>query len=817
MYIWTVDKPQSYDRVDLPRVIGAQQVAVTRNVKNFETYTVFAVSDDGAVRYWPQTNRPAITQDIAIEVKGEARMCVAECSPHGIIVGTSFGAIHMVAATPGGLVARSINKSQGLLGYLYLAKQPPVLAMASTPQHTNCARHVYVLTETTLIKYAVDETGESVALEYPLSKEVNARLLSGRGVVKLAAIYVEAGDTVYVLLSCDTSFYLAAISVRDDQVANVALVDNFKCQHVSTSTPVLSVVQSRIYLSWPDFVYYFSRKASSGGHLKRRDAVICSGVWADHFHIIDRQNRVQTLTAYPARDSISDIASSDKPAVFDIPEEEDLVGAKRNVLLRTLNAYASKQGLAKSLEVCRAQIKPAEFDLAARKASYFIANQRPSIRHWAAGADVLSGLGATVSVQLKQQIADKRKRHALLLTFLQEHGYWNTLSGETQEAIDANERRIIAAGDLRDFQNAQTNGGQLLVPLIQAVVADRLGSNWTGAGMNVYELFYSQVTAIDDLLVRIVANIRQERAGDALLRLRALIEANGAFLKITKQYTPAMMGAAQASNDSVQRLAKSMVEITSTRIQADLRSGAVAATEDPILVQLETTLYDQLYQLTSLYLTSLRANDIHTFTTMCTSLIAPFVSSSRYDTAVSLANKFMDYRTLVQVYLSDTAHRADQLVALHRNLAAFVNDARVIDQVYLYMLESGMKHELLSLPLDTFGKTLHIFLEAYPQISWFNLLRLREWTKSSEVLLRESEKEQTSMSRKKTLISLAKIALLADPNTPENIEETIDMSNQSLEMLKIQKEFLPHQKNVLSFTRVLSRLIELTGPDAMVQ
>ncbi|GAM19913.1 hypothetical protein SAMD00019534_030880 [Acytostelium subglobosum LB1] len=839
MYIWSLETPQQYDRVDIPNQLNEHQVVVTRNSKNYGTYSAFIATTDGGVRYWPQTNKPSHSQDIALDFR-KANVFLAECNPFGVVIGNSLGSVYLLSLKRGALVVKLISKSQGLLSYLYLAKQSPVVAVFSTAQLTSAQRNVYVLTENSLLKYEINENGERLIMDQPLQRDIQQALgQSSAGAYKTCQLFVDSQgddanetDTAFILLCQSTPesklYYLMSLQVANNQALNPKAIERFSCQCFEgnqdfRARPMLAVTSSnKYYLSWMDRIYFFlDNKQDNNGEIKLTDLMLCSGVWNSSYYFIDRQTGVQILNIAPFQTKQQSGDNQGQSSIlFDIPEEEDQIGAMRNILLRTLNSYSTKKqhSFRQSLELVR-KMDPKHLDAALCRTSSYIADCKPNAKYWATGSETLHQLGTSMSVQLKQQIEDKLKRHALLDDMLQENDLLDDLSKETRDLMDHNVRRLKAASDLRDFQNTQQESeaptNSVLTHLIQETVSDRLGPNWASNGMNVYELFYSNVAMLDQLLVRFVKTVRMLDATvtDSLLKLRTILEANSVIIKIIKNYSTDMLFASiNNTNDSIHRLLKQLIESINSFIETDLKTGPahfLLAKAEVSLTNSENLLYEQLLELTNIYLQSLKDNEEQSFGEYSTLLIAPFIQSHRYQMALQLAQKYGNYSSIIQVYLSDKENREQQLSMLHTSLRRFRKEG-IIDKVYAFMLDYGMRQELLQLP-EEFSDSLSRFLEHHPQIAWINSLRLRQWNSAAKVLLEESQREAQSVSNKNTMLNLAKISMMAENKKPlPNRDQLISCSNQALELIKIQREFLPNEKQPLGISNLIGEILTHT-------
>eukprot|EP01132_Coremiostelium_polycephalum_P004549 gene4549-5667_t len=861
LFIWSLDKPQNCDRLEIPhRLLNQYSVAVYRTKSNSDKFSAFYCTSEGSVRYWADTNRPNHTQDISLDFPNHHsvayRVFITECQPYGVVIGNSQGGIHLVSLRHGVLTSKKINKAQGMLSYLYLARQSPVVSVSSSSSSSqlNNTRSVFVLTESSLYKYEIANNTEKIVLDYSIQRDLQ-KLFYDIPDLKIHQIYLdnsknlqqknEEQESINIILyqqsQYSTKYYLATIDIQENQVSQIKRIDSFLSRRDHTNNDVNSVEPNfystqttKYFLTWRDTVFFTSVASTSNskdisGEIKIQDHITGSGVYNNNYYIINidgvhKINVVPFITSSTTNTNVDsqmtdDLVTGtnknqqqDYPIIFDIPQEEDIVGGKRNIILKTLNAISLKQQnkIKQSIELCK---RIEDLDLIIQQVSIFIVDQQPISKFWADDSGKLIGtLGSEISVQLKQQLEDKKKRHAFFINSLKEYGLWNQLNkSSTVQMLEKNDVKIQSAIELREYQNLHLNPTttirQSILPgLIQELVSERL-PNWTNTGMNIFELFYSNISGIDLILIYTLSKLTHNQTSvqvDSLVKLQDLIEGSAIFLKIIKSYSidmlPNPITPTTNNSNSCHNLLKRLIGLIVTFLEGEFKSipANKRGNGDTSLVNIsESALYDQLFNLTNVYLKSLSENYHELFDQSKTTVIEPFVSSGRYHLAFTLADTFDDYQTIVNIYLVDIDNRESQLEVLHNSIRKFqTNHPQLLESIFEYMISNHMEKELLQLPQE-FNNELTQFLERYPSLSWINFIRMKQWSQTSSVLFKESLIEKENLSTKKTLLSLSKIALLADKNT-KFPNEDLNVINQSLSLIKNQKEFIPNEKRILS-------------------
>ncbi|KAF2071455.1 hypothetical protein CYY_007229 [Polysphondylium violaceum] len=888
LFVWSIEKPQSCSRLNIPiDEINNQQtnqnhIVVGRSKLGQDKFTVFVCSPNGSfVRYWANSSKPNVTQDVTLETtvsNTKVNVYASDCQPYGIIVGNSNGSIHLVNIKQNILVAKKINKSQGMLSYLYLSRPSPVLFIASSQPstssqqqyssvvnannpsslHTSTTRYTFVLTESSLLKYEISNNSEKIVIDYTIFKEVQKHFNNSMD-LKFHQMYIDTmndqnNEEIQILnmIFYETSaslniskYYLIVVEIQDNQVLRVYKNDNFIAKKpitgggiVSYEPRVSSISNNKHYLCWNDSVFYSSK---SNGEIKFPERFISgSGVYNQEYHLISEEGiqkldvapfgvqRSSSLTSNQSTDNNTSNVHDQKPIMFEVPETDDMLSIKRNTVLKALNSISLKQQnkLNQYLDTCK---NYQDLDSVIQQVSYFIIDQQPKSKFWADDAKLLGDLGGEISVQLKQQLEDKKKRHSFFIQFVEENGIKNLIEKSTLHLIEKNQVKISAAIELRNYQNQQedksksSSGGasfSILPKLIQSLVSDRL-PNWTNIGMNVYELFYSYVSGIDQILLCIFDKLdhQQQKQSNSVQILKEMIEGTDIFLRILTVYPIHLLDSPVLPNsENIHTLLSQVVYLLSTFIQIDLQTSAtqILSQKDLGIPNVENALYDQLYRLTNIYLSSLKENEVEQFKNFKTRLIDPFVSSGRFNLATTLANKYDDYHSLINIYIADKEKRDIQNLKLVECLTKF-QALGLLNNVFEYMLEKNLKAEILELP-DTFNEPLYKFLSKYPDLAWIHSIRMKKWNNISNVLYNESLKEPDYLSKKEKYLSIAKISMIIDENSrlsEQQKDQQMEIINQNLNLIKSQKTFLPDIRNVLSITNIIEHILQRSNIESM--
>ncbi|KAM9946809.1 hypothetical protein ACTFIT_000125 [Dictyostelium discoideum] len=1003
LFIWTIDKPQYCDRIELPikQNITRQHIVVYKNKSSSERFSVFLCSPlTGYIRFWGNSSKPNVSQDLPLENPGNNnnfKIFITECQPFGVIVGNSLGSIYLVSVkNNNNLISKKINKSQGMLSYLYLSRQSPVISVFSSPinqqqlQNNNNSHHhhhhhsttlssnnfstipsrfIYILTEGSLLKYEIENGTERIILDFPIQKEIT-KLFSNFPKfhqMNIDTIIDQNKDEIqivnFILYETSASqnlvkYYILQIEIQDDQVLRIKRLDSFSANKklgggVTSIEPILQTNSLKYYLTWFDNIYYYSNGGGGGGgvngiisgSISFQSDIAFSGFYKNQFYFFSEQginkldiqpfgsgqlasselhiqdtikniesdiymdtDNTTSVTGTPATTASATISTTPtivSPILFDIPKDENLIGSKRNNVLKLMNSFSLKQHtrVDQFVKICKGYN---DFDQVIQQVSLWIIDQQPNSKFWAEDGKLLHMFVKEISVQLNQQLEDKKKRHNFLLTCIKDTDLDKLLTTQTKEILKKNEIKIKCAIELRNYQNQQeqsrkslnsttttttimkgaSSSSSIFSQLIESLVAER-NPNWTNIGMNVFELFYSNVSGIDQILINITSKLQellqnqpqQQQLLTSANKAQILLENCELFYLISSSFPVEYLNSPiiQSTSISIHNLFPKVIQSILNFIQLEFpnqvagllggggigglgnghssSSSTILFKKDLGIPNVDKQLYDHLYKLTEKYLYSLKINQFEQFNQFKTKLIEPFVECFKFQEAITLANQFDDFFTLINVYCYQQHQLQNSTITIATTITPADNNKLLIDclnkfekigqlsKVYEYMLERDLKSELLQLPSD-FNDSLFRFLQSNSELSWIHSIRMKNWTNVSNTLYQKSISNQhhqqqqqqqqhqvMTLKEKQKLLSLSKVSLMVSTATSSSSSSSslelqlqpsqqiqLDVINQNLSLIKSQKFFLPDLKNVLSVSEVVQLILqrEIGDEDPMV-
>uniref|UniRef100_H3B1I6 Nuclear pore complex protein Nup133 n=1 Tax=Latimeria chalumnae TaxID=7897 RepID=H3B1I6_LATCH len=163
-------------------------------------------------------------------------------------------------------------------------------------------------------------------------------------------------------------------------------------------------------------------------------------------------------------------------------------------------------------------------------------------------------------------------------------------------------------------------------------------------------------------------------------------------------------------------------------------------------------------------------------------LLSPLLSLGQYQWAATLAEKYCDFDILVQL-----CEQTDNQARLQRYMAQFT-DQNFSDFLFRWYMEKGKRGKLLSQPIAQHAQ-LASFLQSHEHLSWLHEINTQDFEKAHKTLRTLADMESHYMAKKKTLLSLSKLAALASDLPEDVLQEKIDEIAE-------QQHFLLHQETL---------------------
>uniref|UniRef100_A0A914ZA63 Nucleoporin Nup133/Nup155-like C-terminal domain-containing protein n=1 Tax=Panagrolaimus superbus TaxID=310955 RepID=A0A914ZA63_9BILA len=163
------------------------------------------------------------------------------------------------------------------------------------------------------------------------------------------------------------------------------------------------------------------------------------------------------------------------------------------------------------------------------------------------------------------------------------------------------------------------------------------------------------------------------------------------------------------------------------------------------------------------------------------SIIQRFYRFGKIDVALKLAEEYLDFATIIQ-HCYEKLPDVERQYQLEKYKTQFKNE-----NFDIFLFEYYREHGLINDLLEQQGDRVEDFLSKHDEINWIRNIERREYSKAKETL-RSIAYSAPNAERKKTLLSLAKLAALCEDE--QNPEEVAQITN-NLILLQHQEQISP--------------------------
>lgn len=198
-------------------------------------------------------------------------------------------------------------------------------------------------------------------------------------------------------------------------------------------------------------------------------------------------------------------------------------------------------------------------------------------------------------------------------------------------------------------------------------------------------------------------------------------------------------------------------------LQVTLKHG-VRGTGEP---EVRHRFYQQMVELIDVvldgkrqYLASVRGTDKHAvlqrqYESQRSDLIQPLIEDEQFELATKLAEKYLDFQALVIV-----CDRTENQAKLDEYIARYEADHDFSQIAINWHLRQNKRADLFE-RFKHNQSALGQFLVDHPSLAWLQLICNGEYASAARILMELALRESESVARKKTILSLAKLAFCA--------------------------------------------------------
>lgn len=174
------------------------------------------------------------------------------------------------------------------------------------------------------------------------------------------------------------------------------------------------------------------------------------------------------------------------------------------------------------------------------------------------------------------------------------------------------------------------------------------------------------------------------------------------------------------------------------------------------------------------------------------------VDDNQYELAAKLAEKYLDFKTLILI-----CDRTKNQTRLEEYIERFSEQdfSRFAINWHLNQNKHGDLFELFKRNQDDLLR----FLGDRPSLAWVQAVFNGDLTRASRILLSLAQNETDQVSRKKTMLSLAKLASLT---ANEDLSTQIDAINMELILIEYQSMVLPRLLNLFGYSAENNKVLK---------
>ncbi|XP_018569025.1 nuclear pore complex protein Nup133 [Anoplophora glabripennis] len=443
--------------------------------------------------------------------------------------------------------------------------------------------------------------------------------------------------------------------------------------------------------------------------------------------------------------------------------------------------------------------------------------------------DVPAGIGSSYSMQVLHQLEDKQKALSLYLKFLKDSGLWDRLMASTIR--DTPTATVQILGELSEKITAAIVLKSLPNSLIMENAIEKAIQHFDitpGNGLTNQDIFYREVSKVhkgiqelvnccedsahSDLSPTQVAQVVHDTNEIVLTVLNEVIQYRN---QNVEKYTPS--DAAKSFN--LDYLPWTAANGTEGTADALILQHSITFSYGLKLInhgQLRNSLLDHFVALTDLILDGRKCHlesikntprENVLYKQYCSDrhkLIKPLLTEKEWEKAAQLAEKYLDFETLVIVCeLTDNQQRLDEY------MDRFSNDG-FTEYVYNWFLKENKQGKLID-RYRKIDRTKNVqkftnFLSDHPSLSWMQQIFDQKFALAADTLQKLADEEEESLTRQKTMYSLSKLAKLAGPNTPD-LEIFTTNINSCLELTAFQGDLPDYVLQQFGYDTMRPRVI----------
>ncbi|XP_076632615.1 nuclear pore complex protein Nup133 isoform X2 [Colletes latitarsis] len=430
---------------------------------------------------------------------------------------------------------------------------------------------------------------------------------------------------------------------------------------------------------------------------------------------------------------------------------------------------------------------------------------------WSNHRDLSMTINAVTSMQISHQLEGKQKALDLFVLFLKEHDLWNrfcavTCRGiimSTPHVLGEYAEKIVAALTIYNLQNRYSS-------IVDAVIEQTLSpESYVSDELTNRDIFYREVTTVHKFFPTLVNNTCQVTQSERPIQQIAyyIMQVNAILLSVLhevlkyRQHNAERYIPTKCSNGITEYLPwtaaigkHGLRNCLTTMYNLTLKHGLTGTNDSTV----RNELYEQLVGFIDLILdgckchlesvqdTEKYAILLKQYETDRTKLIQPLIKEEQYDSAAMLSEKYCDFSSLIQICeLTNNKNRLDGYMEKF-------SDQNFVGFLFSWYVKDGRQGQLVEKCRRGDTVELSEKLAEHPTLSWVQSALTDDLRFAANTLHSLASQETELVTRKKSMLSLAKLALLASDDPQEELSDYVKRIDNELALIAHQED-LPTQ------------------------
>lgn len=411
------------------------------------------------------------------------------------------------------------------------------------------------------------------------------------------------------------------------------------------------------------------------------------------------------------------------------------------------------------------------------------------------------------SLILQTQLSNKLRAHEMLLNFLKNIGLWNHLYQVTVREMPMVTKLLLCehAEKLKaalSLKKLHTQYGLFLETGIQRIVEIRKSS--LAGKLSSQDIFYRDVSLIDEIYLALydvqtekLSHMNEEDIVSYVSSVNSLfldsLQAVVQFRQTNTHLYEASQSESQVeylpwtSTEGVSGLRTILIKqhaITVDRFKSIEGNSTHGNIYQQVLELADLILDGYRCQIESLPKNEARYDEVNEkYIHDRNLLITPLLEAEQNERTMALAEKYCDFGILIRL-----CEKTNNQERLQRYMEQF-SEQGFSDFLFKWYLDEGKRGKLLSQPSSQHSE-LTKFLSDHESLSWLHHINTGKYDMARNLLKNLAIQETKYMTKKKTILSISKLAALASDETHSVKEKAVNAINEEQSLLLYQ-ETLP--------------------------